>query len=80
MKKIALALFFFTVMLSTPLLAASYTVYCANGKIEVDMRPLDQMVSARGKATYAIAQYSNRTDADKHAKSLGGVGAACMKK
>lgn len=44
------------------------------------MRPLDQMVSARGKATYAIAQYSNRTDADKHAKSLGGVGAACMKK
>lgn len=78
--KIVLALFFSICIFSTPLLAADYTVYCANGKIEVDMRPLDQMVSARGKGTYAIAQYKYRTDADKHAKSLGGVGAACKKK
>ena len=26
----------------------AYGVYCANGKVEVDMRPLDQMKSARG--------------------------------
>lgn len=80
MLKTALALFCSIFIFAAPLLAANYTVYCANGKIEVDMRPLDQMVSARGKGTYAIAEYNNRTDADKHAKSLGGVGAACIKK
>ena len=80
MTKFALSLFFSIFMFSVPLMAANYTVYCANGKIEVDMRPLDQMISARGKGTYAIVEFNNRTDADKAAKSLGGVGASCMKK
>ena len=69
MTKFALALFFSIFMFSVPLMAANYTVYCANGKIEVDMRPLDQMISARGKGTYAIVEFNNRTDADKAAKS-----------
>lgn len=80
MTKFALALFFSIFMFSVPLMAATTPCTAQTEKLEVDMRPLDQMISARGKGTYAIVEFNNRTDADKAAKSLGGVGASCMKK
>ncbi len=54
-----------------------YSVFCANGKIEVDSRSLDQMKSARGSGTCLIKAFDYKMDADKHAGSLGGVGSSC---
>lgn len=63
-----------------PTPAAKYTVYCTRGKIEVDMRTPDQMRSARGNGnTYPIKTYDHLSDANKHAQSMGGVGAPCKK-
>ena len=39
-----------------------YTVYCANGKIEVDMRDPEQMKSARGSNTFPLQQFEYRSD------------------
>lgn len=79
MKKLAFAVLVFSSIFSSQAMAAKYTVYCANGKIEVDMRDLNQMLSARGKNTHAIKTFDYKTDADKFAASLGGVGAPCKK-
>lgn len=61
----------------TALCKTQYSVYCANGKIEVDSRTLDQMKSARGSGTCLLKAFDYKMDADKHAKSLGGAGASC---
>lgn len=50
--------------------AAKYTVYCTNGKTEVDTRSPQQMKSARSGNTYVLATFDYRTDADKFAKKL----------
>jgi|GEM_PF-1478801 len=50
--------------------AAKYTVYCTNGKTEVDMRTPAQMKSARGGSTYPLATFDYRTDADNFAKKM----------
>lgn len=50
--------------------AAKYTVYCTNGKTEVDMRTPQQMKSARGNNTYAIATFDSRLDAENFAKKM----------
>lgn len=55
----------------------AYGVYCANGKVEVDMRPLDQMKSARGGNVCLLKGFAYKTDADKYAASIGGVGGSC---
>ena len=57
--------------------ATKYSVFCASGKIEVDSRTLAQMKSARGAGTCIIKSFDNKMDADKLAKSVGGVGASC---
>ena len=57
--------------------AADYYVYCVNGKIEVDTRDAKQMKSARGSEPKTLGKFNNKTDADKLAKKLGGVGAKC---
>jgi hypothetical protein len=57
--------------------ATKYSVFCANGKVEVDSRTLTQMKSARGSGTCIIKSFDNKMDADKSAKSVGGVGASC---
>ncbi len=54
-----------------------YGVFCADGKIEVDMRSLDQMKSARGSNVCLLQDFDYSSDADNHAQSLGGKGAAC---
>jgi hypothetical protein len=54
-----------------------YTVYCAEGHIEVEMRTLDEMKSARGSNTCVKGSFDYASDADKLAESLGGKGADC---
>jgi len=56
---------------------SDYNVYCAEGKIEVDSRTLDQMKSARGSDTCLLKSFSYSSDADTFAESVGGKGAAC---
>ena len=57
--------------------AQKYTVYCTNGKTEVDTRTPQQMKSARGGNTYVLATFDYKLDADKFAKKLNGQ---CPKK
>ncbi len=82
MKKI----FFTFLLLALPFLllgqaeAVEYSVYCANGKIEVDNRNLKKMMEARGSNVYAMVTYNNMTDAYNFARKVGGVGAKCPRK
>jgi hypothetical protein len=56
----------------------TYGVFCADGEIEVDMRSLQEMVSARGNNTCQLGRYQLMGDADRFAqKNFGGVGASC---
>lgn len=58
--------------------ATMYSVFCANGKIEVDMRSLDQMKSARGSDVCMFGQFSTLSSAqDLARKQFGGEGASC---
>ena len=70
-------MFFGALFLALPCLAADYSVYCANGKIEIDMRTEAEMKSARGSNVQTLGKFNNRTDADKLAKQFGGVGGKC---
>ena len=55
-----------------------YSVYCANGKIEVDMRTPEQMKSARGSDVCQLGEFNYLSDAQSFAKkNFGGVGAKC---
>ncbi|MBQ9451964.1 MAG: hypothetical protein IJU65_01545 [Desulfovibrio sp.] len=77
---IALAICVFTLLCASESMASKYYVYCANGKIEVDSRNPQQMKSARGGSAYVMSEFNYKTDADKFAKQLGGVGAKCPKR
>ena len=68
---------FGALLVATPCVAADYSVYCANGKIEVDTRTESEMKSARGGRVSTLSKFSSRTDADKYAKQRGGIGASC---
>ncbi len=82
MKKIFLALTFVALsfIFSNQAEAVEYSVYCANGKIEVDNRNLKKMMEARGSNVYAMVTYNNMTDAYRFAKKVGGIGAKCPRK
>ena len=55
-----------------------YYVYCANNKVEIDMRDLPQMRSARGSDVCMFGQFNFHTDAQNFArKNFGAVGARC---
>jgi hypothetical protein len=56
---------------------ASYWVYCASGKIEVDSRNPEQMKSARGSDVCQFGAHSSSSGARDHARSFGGIGARC---
>ncbi|MCR4667326.1 MAG: hypothetical protein K5657_08565 [Desulfovibrio sp.] len=79
MSRLSLILLFLCAVIlgSTEAMAAKYYVYCANGKVEVDMRDPKQMKSARGPNTYVMSEFAYKSDADKFAKQLGGT---CPKK
>jgi hypothetical protein len=54
-----------------------YTVYCANSRIEVDMRDNQQMRSARGSGICSFGSFSLLGDAHRHSRQFGGVGGKC---
>jgi hypothetical protein len=56
--------------------ATRYTVYCS-GRIEVDSRTQEQMLSARGTPLCQFGSFSSASDAERHALNFGGKGASC---
>ena len=56
---------------------SKYRVFCANGKIEVEQRTLEQQKNARGSSVCMLGEFDTLSDAEKHAESLGGKGAEC---
>lgn len=58
--------------------AASYFVYCANDKIEVDSRNYEQMLSARGTPLCQLGAFDYLSDAQSFAqKNFKGPGSKC---
>lgn len=56
---------------------SKYRVFCANSKIEVEQRTLEQQKNARGSSVCMLGEFDTLSDAEKHAESLGGKGADC---
>lgn len=56
---------------------SKYRVFCANEKIEVEQRTLEQQKNARGSNVCVLAEYDYLSDADKDAEKRGGKGADC---
>jgi hypothetical protein len=54
-----------------------YTVYCANEKIEVDMRDKEQMSLARGSNLCAFGSFDFLSDAQNFSQQFGGEGGKC---
>ena len=80
---IALVLLFLTVF-GMPNTAANkatvdskYRVFCANSKIEVEQRTLEQEKNARGSSVCMLGEFDYLSDAEKEAERLGGKGADC---
>ncbi len=54
----------------------SYGVFCASGRVEVDIRSEEQMRSQRGACQFA--RFPTRSDAEGFARrNFGGVGGDC---
>ena len=56
---------------------SKYRVFCANNKIEVEQRTLEQQKNARGSNVCQLGEFDYLSDADKYAEKLGGKGADC---
>jgi len=56
---------------------SKYRVFCANGKIEVEQRSLEQEKNARGSSVCQLAEFDYLSDAEKEAEKRGGKGADC---
>ncbi|HZJ46594.1 MAG TPA: hypothetical protein VFD63_22660 [Pyrinomonadaceae bacterium] len=56
---------------------SKYRVFCANGKIEVEQRTLEQEKNARGSSVCQLAEFDYLSDAEKEAEKRGGKGADC---
>jgi hypothetical protein len=56
---------------------SKYRVFCANNKIEVEQRTLEQEKNARGSNVCVLAEFDYVSDADKYAEEKGGKGAEC---
>jgi hypothetical protein len=54
-----------------------YRVFCANGKLEVEQRTLEQEKNARGSNVCQLAEFDYLSDADKYAENHGGKGSDC---
>ena len=88
MKKGRTAALKFSALLLVTLLAAvvtaashfddsKYRVFCANGKVEVEQRTLEQEKNARGSNVCMLAEFSTLSDAEKYAEDHGGKGSDC---
>ena len=56
---------------------SKYRVFCANGKVEVEQRTLEQEKNARGSNVCVLAEFDYLSDADKYAEDHGGKGSDC---
>jgi hypothetical protein len=56
---------------------SKYRVFCANNKIEVEQRTLEQEKNARGSNVCMLAEFDYVSDADKYAEEHGGKGSDC---
>jgi hypothetical protein len=56
---------------------SKYRVFCANSKVEVEQRTLEQEKNARGSNVCVLAEFDTRSDADKYAEDHGGKGSDC---
>lgn len=54
-----------------------YRVFCANGKVEVEQRTLEQEKNARGSNVCVLAAFDTLSDAEKYAEDHGGKGSDC---
>jgi hypothetical protein len=81
---IALLLLTFATVLTAAALApnnaivdSKYRVFCANSKIEVEQRTLEQQKNARGSNVCVLGEFDYLSDAEKFAEGQGGKGADC---
>jgi hypothetical protein len=56
---------------------SKYRVFCANNKLEVEQRTLEQQKNARGSNVCLLAEFDYASDADKYAENHGGKGSDC---
>jgi hypothetical protein len=56
---------------------SKYRVFCANGKVEVEQRTLEQEKNARGSNVCVLAEFDTLSDAEKWAENHGGKGSDC---
>jgi hypothetical protein len=56
---------------------SKYRVFCANGKVEVEQRTLEQEKNARGSSVCTLAEFDTLSDAEKYAENHGGKGSDC---
>lgn len=56
---------------------SKYRVFCANKKIEVEQRTLEQQKNARGSDVCVLGEFDYLSDAEKLAEQKGGKGADC---
>lgn len=56
---------------------SKYRVFCANNKIEVEQRTLEQQKNARGSNVCMLSEFDTLSDAEKSAEEKGGKGAEC---
>lgn len=56
---------------------SKYRVFCANKKIEVEQRTLEQQKNARGSDVCVLGEFDYLSDAEKLAEQKGGKGAEC---
>lgn len=56
---------------------SKYRVFCANGKVEVEQRTLEQEKNARGSNVCVLAEFEYLSDAEKWAENHGGKGSDC---
>ena len=56
---------------------SKYRVFCADNKIEVEQRTLEQEKSARGSNVCTLAEFDYLSDAESYAEHHGGKGSAC---
>ncbi|HWW75813.1 MAG TPA: hypothetical protein VNZ44_10470 [Pyrinomonadaceae bacterium] len=56
---------------------SKYRVFCANGKVEVEQRTLEQEKNARGSSVCVLAEFDYLSDAEKWAGEHGGKGSDC---
>lgn len=62
---------------TNPMPDSKYRVFCANNKIEVEQRTMEQQKNARGSNVCLFGEFDYLSDAEKHAENFGGKGAAC---